>query len=48
VNVEAEIPLEEAAPSDITDQVANYFNLNGNKEEEADEADVVTASFAHE
>ena len=43
VNFEVEIPLDEATPSDITDQVAEYFKLNG----EAD-AEVVTASFAHE
>ena len=29
VNVEVEIPLDEATPSDITDQVAEYFKLNG-------------------
>jgi hypothetical protein len=43
VNVEVEIPLDEATPSDITDQVADYFKLNGE-----DEADVVTAAFARE
>ena len=47
VNVEVEIPLDDATPSDITDQVANYFNLNGEKESE-DEAEVVAARFAHE
>jgi hypothetical protein len=47
VNVEFEIPLDEAAPSDITDQVAEYFKLNGDTEADA-ETDVVTASFAHE
>jgi hypothetical protein len=52
ITVETEIPLEDAAPADITDQVANYFKLNC--EDEADvcaedeEAEVVTASFAHE
>ncbi|MCI0334123.1 MAG: hypothetical protein L0228_12970 [Planctomycetes bacterium] len=51
VTVDTEIPLDEATPSDITDQVADYFNLNG--EETADDkaeekAEVVTASFAHE
>jgi len=40
VNIEVEIPLDEATPSDITDQVADYFHLNG---EEASEAEVVTA-----
>jgi hypothetical protein len=43
VNVEFEIPLDEAAPSDITEQVAEYFQLNGQ-----DEAEVVTASLSHE
>ena len=43
VNVEVEIPLDEATPSDITDQVADYFKLNGEAESE-----VVTASFARE
>jgi len=43
VNVEFEIPLDEAAPSDITEQVADYFKLDGEAESE-----VVTASFAHE
>jgi hypothetical protein len=44
VNVEVEIPLDEATPSDITDQVAEYFNLGG----EADEPEVVTASLTRE
>ena len=50
VNIEAEIPLDEATPSDITDQVADYFKLNGEAHESvADaEAEVVNASFAHE
>jgi chromosome segregation ATPase len=49
INVDVEIPLDEATPSDITDQVAEYFKLNGEKEaDETDSADVVTASFAHE
>jgi hypothetical protein len=47
VNVDVEIPLDESAPSDITDQVADYFKLNSEKETDAD-ADVVTASLAHE
>jgi hypothetical protein len=48
VNIEVEIPLDEATPSDITDQVAEYFDLNGADESETeDEADVVTAAFAH-
>jgi hypothetical protein len=44
VNVEVEIPLDEATPSDITDQVADYFNLGG----EEDEAEVVTASLTRD
>lgn len=47
VSVEVEIPLDEAAPSDITDQVADYFKLNGGDQAE-EKAEVVTASFAHE
>lgn len=47
VNVEVEIPLDEATPSDITDQVADYFDLNGADEGDS-EAEVVTATFAHE
>ena len=43
VNVEVEIPLDEATPTDITDQVAEYFKLNGEEESE-----VRTASFARE
>lgn len=54
VNVEVEIPLDETTPSDITDQVADYFQLGGakkepvaeNKEEEkSSEPIVFTASF---
>ncbi|HEY7690631.1 MAG TPA: hypothetical protein VH835_18165 [Dongiaceae bacterium] len=44
VNAGAEIPLEEATPSDITDQVAKYFGLGG----DGDETDVVAASFERE
>jgi len=47
VNVEVEIPLDEAAPSDITDQVAEYFKLNC-AEKAQDKAKVVTASLARE
>jgi hypothetical protein len=43
VNVEVEIPLDEATPSDITDQVAEYFNLGGEEEPE-----VVTASLTRD
>jgi hypothetical protein len=52
VTVETEIPLDEVAPADITDQVAEYFELNCESEEKqaedkADESlDVVSASFA--
>jgi hypothetical protein len=47
VNVEVEIPLDDATPSDITDQVASYFNLDGETESEG-ETEVVAAKFAHE
>ena len=43
VNVEVEIPLDEATPSDITDQVAEYFKLNGEGDVE-----VAAASFIQE
>jgi chromosome segregation ATPase len=43
VNVDVEIPLDEATPSDITDQVADYFQLEGEPE---DDAEVVTANFS--
>jgi hypothetical protein len=50
VNIEVEIPLDETSPSDITDQVAEYFNLGGHAKPEiaAAEGDspvVVTASY---
>jgi chromosome segregation ATPase len=50
VNVEVEIPLDEATPSDITDQVAEYFGIGGEKEvASAEEAPiVVTASYPTE
>lgn len=52
VNVEVEIPLDEAAPANITDQVADYFGLNP-KSTNGDvvapsNGEVVTASFARE
>jgi hypothetical protein len=58
VTVETEIPLDEVAPADITDQVTEYFKLNGeDKEDKAeatvddktadDAAEVVSASFAY-
>jgi hypothetical protein len=43
VNVEFEIPLDESTPSDITEQVAEYFKLNGHEELE-----VAAASFSEE
>jgi chromosome segregation ATPase len=51
VNVEVEIPLDETAASDITDQVAEYFSLGGRAKPEVAEATtdeapvVVTASY---
>jgi hypothetical protein len=52
VNVEAEIPLNDAAPADITDQVTEYFKLNGKadvaSEKPANDTEVVTVSLAHE
>lgn len=43
VNVESEIPLDDDTPSDIVDQVAEWFQLDGQGEER-----VVSASFEHE
>jgi chromosome segregation ATPase len=43
VNAAAEIPLDEATPSDITEQVAEYFGLEGEPE-----GPVVTTAFVHE
>ncbi|HEX5471906.1 MAG TPA: hypothetical protein VFW73_08465 [Lacipirellulaceae bacterium] len=50
VNVHSEIPVNEAAPSDIADQVAQYFKLDGNDKKVADQKkpEVVATSFAHE
>ncbi len=51
VNVEVEIPLDETAPTDITDQVAEYFSLGGHAKQEVAQAAaedspvVVTASY---
>jgi hypothetical protein len=42
VNVETEIPLDEAAPADITEQVAEYFGLHRDGEE------VVAVSYGRE
>jgi hypothetical protein len=53
VNVETEIPLNDVAPADITDQVTEYFKL-GTKEEvaskpEAEKAtEAIQVSLAHE
>jgi hypothetical protein len=48
VSVDVEIPLDEATPSDITDQVADYFKLNGEQQAAPEAEEVVNASFAHE
>jgi hypothetical protein len=52
VNVEVEIPLDETTPSDITDQVAEYFRLGGkeNADAVADDGEpvVITASYPQE
>jgi hypothetical protein len=53
VNVVTEIPLNDAAPADITDQVTEYFKLGANvevttKEEPKKDTAVVTVSLAHE
>ncbi len=50
VNVETEIPLNEATPSDITDQVTQYFKLDAKHGKVAGEkkAEAVAASFAHD
>jgi hypothetical protein len=49
VKVDAEIPLNETAPSDITDQVAQYFKLDGKDSKVAVEKkpEVVAVSFDH-
>lgn len=53
VNVEVEIPLDDASPSDITDQVAEYFGLGGHEKLALAEATAtapaaVTASYPQE
>jgi len=53
VNVQSEIPLEDAAPQNITDQVTEYFKLGDKaekvaKSEPAKETEVTTVSLAHE
>lgn len=58
VNVEAEIPLNDAAPADIADQVTEYFKLGeadgvankdeAEKENQANETPAITVSIAQE
>ena len=53
VNVQTEIPLNEAAPADITDQVTQYFKLDAKvakdtKASDEKKPEVVAASFSHE
>src|SRR3954447_15248336 len=52
VNVQTEIPLNETAPADITDQVTQFFKLDAKvaKDKSSDEKkpDVVAASFTHD
>jgi len=53
VNVQSEIPLDDAAPQNITDQVTEYFKLGDKaekvaKSEPATETEVTTVSLAHE
>jgi Skp family chaperone for outer membrane proteins len=52
VDVPVEIPLDDATPTDITDQVTEYFKLSTKddvaKDDASDEIDAVTAAFAHE
>jgi hypothetical protein len=55
VNVQSEIPLDDAAPANITDQVTEYFKLNDKADsakqatdDAATKTEVVTTAFAHE
>src|SRR3954468_7016865 len=53
VNVQSEIPLNEAAPADITDQVTEYFKLDAkvakdDKASDEKKPEVVAASFTHD
>jgi len=53
VNVQTEIPLNEAAPADITDQVTQYFKLDvkvtkDTKASDEKKPEVVAASFSHD
>src|SRR6478735_7718041 len=53
VNVQTEIPLDEAAPADITDQVTQYFKLDAKTAKDSKAAgekksEVVAASFSRD
>ena len=53
VNVQTEIPLNDAAPADITDQVTQYFKLDAKvakdtKASDEKKPEVVAASFSHD
>src|SRR4029078_1091671 len=52
VNVQTEIPLNESAPADITDQVTQYFKLDAkvakNSKTDEKQPEVVAASFSHD
>jgi hypothetical protein len=53
VNVQSEIVLDDSAPADITDQVTQYFKLDGKDSKNAKAAteskpEVVAATFTHE
>jgi hypothetical protein len=53
VNVQSEIVLDDSAPADITDQVTQYFKLDGKTGKDAKVAadtkpEVVAATFTHE
>ena len=53
VHVQTEIPLNDAAPADITDQVTQYFKLDGavakdSKPSGEKQAEVVAVSFSHD
>jgi hypothetical protein len=53
VNVQSEIVLDDSAPADITDQVTQYFKLDGKAGKDAKVAadakpEVVAATFTHE
>ena len=53
INVQTEIPLNETAPADITDQVTQYFKLDAKvakdgKASDEKKPEVVAASFSHD